>query len=343
MHRNIKTIHGIEYVYEQTSYRENGKVKTVSRYLGPVSVVGRPQKDKSKNSSGGANMPKRREKERSRKKDSPSSLTCPARLLDKWDLSKDRIYHAQKHLEEVCKRQGLGEPVKIRVKRGIGVLQVNRVRGGYTVRLPLKRSACSRNAVRKAIFQAQGRAHLLALKTSKPEQYEKIRKQFEQAEKNRRIAISHWWKHTNSYSKTASAFMAKRYGNFVTLQNLSFAKQKPEKMGLIAIDHPKRFEDQFAALYANLLDGGKGKRTKHGFRYSERVTEAWGDSERNVHYFQGKDGNLSKIGGRFGAYVRSRYYPGIVQSNALKRARWKQMGVEALYHQTKVVESLISI
>lgn len=32
----IKTIHGRQYFYEQTSVRINGKVKTMSRYLGPV-------------------------------------------------------------------------------------------------------------------------------------------------------------------------------------------------------------------------------------------------------------------------------------------------------------------
>lgn len=36
MARVIKTIGGRQYYYEQHSYRVNGKVKTISKYLGPV-------------------------------------------------------------------------------------------------------------------------------------------------------------------------------------------------------------------------------------------------------------------------------------------------------------------
>ena len=43
MYRVVKTIGGRRYVYEQETYRQRGKVKTRSRYLGPVEVVGEPQ------------------------------------------------------------------------------------------------------------------------------------------------------------------------------------------------------------------------------------------------------------------------------------------------------------
>ena len=36
MYECIKTINGIEYRYQQETYRENGKVKTRSVYIGPV-------------------------------------------------------------------------------------------------------------------------------------------------------------------------------------------------------------------------------------------------------------------------------------------------------------------
>lgn len=39
-YQTIKTIKGRQYLYEQTSFRENGKVKTVSRYICPVDSSG---------------------------------------------------------------------------------------------------------------------------------------------------------------------------------------------------------------------------------------------------------------------------------------------------------------
>ena len=39
-YQTIKTIKGRQYLYEQTSFRENGRVKTVSRYICPVDSSG---------------------------------------------------------------------------------------------------------------------------------------------------------------------------------------------------------------------------------------------------------------------------------------------------------------
>lgn len=41
-YRVVKTLKGRRYVYDQETYRHRGKVKTRSRYIGPVEVVGDP-------------------------------------------------------------------------------------------------------------------------------------------------------------------------------------------------------------------------------------------------------------------------------------------------------------
>lgn len=182
----IKTVKGHQYAYMQRSWRENGHVRTESRYIGAVSAcadtgaTGQSGTEKQETGLTGVEMPVAPSggitpPHSVTGSTSPASL--PSGFLCRFDLSRigistARLESGHEKARELAARLGVPPdrfPALVVASGGILGHRRARLRNAVVVSVP--RGEKNRAAIRREVHRATGRALLDSLKAHNPERY----------------------------------------------------------------------------------------------------------------------------------------------------------------------------
>lgn len=168
-----KTIKGRGYIYRQRTYRQGGKVRTESHYVGPThDEAGQPATGSLDVSDADASEAQA-VPIRDRSLPPPPSLRIEKQVRHRTDLSEYALWAEEEHACRLMKENEITYRTlpAIRLRAGREV-RIAKLKDGYAVYGPL---SGRRNAYKKAYRTALGLRWLDQLKTQHPTRYDDLR------------------------------------------------------------------------------------------------------------------------------------------------------------------------
>ena len=179
--RVVKTIKGRKYLYEQRSYRNNGQVKTESRYIGAIDsldgVAGVEAQTVQKtlealNQSN--DTPASKSKPKTKDQPEPLTLTLQIKIdFKKHVISQVRAERQYSGFTQHLRNQGIpiDQIPKITVGKASKVTYRRKRDGHYHLTLPRRKQKGARAAFWRTYYKAQAHQYLDALESNNPDYF----------------------------------------------------------------------------------------------------------------------------------------------------------------------------
>lgn len=271
----IKTIKGKQYLYEQTSYRVEGKVRTESRYLGAVDPSTGQLKKSSQKSAQAAktahlveevikptsealeHVPQESTPEQSTEK--PQKLTLQIKAdLEAQKISRRSTESAFISFGNFLQNKGIQvEHIpEIQIKNGKAhSLRKSRLQDRYIVTIPKAFKSGSRGEFWRTYRKAQAKAYLDALERTDLRYFEGLKGNIQIYYKRQNQAIAAYIMR----SKRKEVFKIGLTLHFLYSKMVSAWTEKhlsPEKIGLANYSNRSTWRDDVAALMAEIQEKG---------------------------------------------------------------------------------------
>lgn len=305
---SVKNIKGCFYLYEQRSYRENGLVKTVSKYIRPITaaqaigfgtrsefidlnILNEKQKPKKE-----AVKPikKRAHKKSNLTKQKQETTHIKVSLdIKKYQISERVLNKAIFETKEIFKLAGVSfdDSTSIKIKHG-KTLDAKKSLNGFVVTVP-NETGYSRK-IKKEVIKATFKQGMEMLKKQNPDRYKPLLKGLRENHKKINQGITEYINLTDRNERRAEAkgIAVKVWGNTSFLKGLSknqIYKIKPENLGLIDFDtRNKNFLDSAASIFTeNLLTNSQDFYEKH--------ETARKNAENLYHRYQKQYSQISRL------------------------------------------------
>jgi len=243
----IKTIKGKQYLYEQTSYRVNGKVKTESRYIGAVSDVAHATN---------SDTPSQPEPPTS---ETPPPEKTELTLQIKADLTKHKIsvsaLTAQyEKYTAFMQQRGIDPehipPIKI-VKGSTSSAKKSRFKNQYKITVPRGKQKGARAECWRNVRKAQAYSYLDGLEKTDPKYYAGLKENLSKTYHKQNKAIATYI----MSSKREEVFKIGLTLHFLYSKMVSTWTQKhlpPERIGLSDYSDRPTWRDDTATLMAEI-------------------------------------------------------------------------------------------
>ena len=277
VYRVIKRVKGHAYAYLQRSFRENGLVRTVSEYLGPVDPAeaakkGPKARPGKKDAGDGSTAPRARKKategERPPADSSPSETRTKEEKKAVRAVAEERIRIdarlAKKGLSERVARRQHANMIGALANLGIPSDRVPRViarygaklavkphwRGGFVVTVP-RFDRVKQRDVRAAFRVAVGRAALEALRTEKPELFGRFSLAMEPGFHRTSSALLSYVR-AGGHPDAWAWWVAHRFLGYAN----PLPGRKAEEVGLAGYGARKNWTDDAAGIVGKLVSSG---------------------------------------------------------------------------------------
>ena len=304
----IKKIKGHFYVYEQETYRQGGKVRTLNRYIGPV-------KKAIKGVSG-----KVLEKSTERK-------IIDNRIdLKPYSISEPAIKKISEEFIGHLESMGIDTQAipKIKFQHGPKVGYKKAFSGAYVVYLP-RYSTGKRSKFHKAFGRALTMAGLELIRNQQPVIYDQIQQCFDESYRRTQWMLWQYILNTNDYKK-----LFKALGLIVfRVYNPIYKSQIPaENLGLTDFER-KTWEDEMGDLITQVMKQGYKKtlREWNKNRFKARASE-----KKAIEVYREqkqKMGIIKKMGGWMKKWRQN-----------MKRAIARRQAHEEIYRRLVVIKEV---
>lgn len=268
----VKWIKGKPYIYEQTSYREGGKVKTESRYIGAASADALAVRSSTRERVTSASdtptpealpvtpTPETTDAEPREREDAAVNLTNSAPVLTvranlkKYGISQTAL--EREHAAALRRLSRLGvDPATVppvTIKHGAGVGFRRRLFSrGYVVTLPRWQKG-NRSALKAAFSKAVARASLDALKEHAPERFTSLAETFDDAFRDTTVNLTKYILATGNPLALGMVLQLRWFGNVMPVARNVEARS----VGLVEYGRRKTWQDEAAAIMAEVQSKG---------------------------------------------------------------------------------------
>ncbi len=262
----IKTIKGKPYLYEQSTYRENGKVKTISRYIGAVDPTSHQVSIKPTVQSQEAQTTHDINEVVGQVKEppeqAPDKLTLQQLTLHiRTDLNPHKIgqlalereyFSFTKQQQERGLKPNQIPPISI--VKGSKV-EFKKSSSGYLVSLPKKQQPGGRADFWRTFRKATAHSYLDAIAKQDPQYFEGLKANLKTSYKQQNHAISAYIMH----SKRKDVFKIGLTLHFLYSKTVSTWTQKhlpPEKIGLSDYSNRSTWRNDTAVLMGEIQKEG---------------------------------------------------------------------------------------
>lgn len=304
----IKKIKGHSYRYEQSTYREGGKVRTISRYIGPansetssagtvthqadqVTLRAEEALQPTEQAQISRESAPEQEKEKLTLQNNPVEVRAD---LGKHKISETALQVESRRFLGFLMRKGL-DPAKIApvsVSKGPGVATKPKGRG-YTVTVPRKRQKGARGEFWHTYRKTLARVYLDAIEEQDPRYFGGLKQNLSEAYRRQNVAISAYILH----SKRSEVFKIGLTLHFLYTKMVSAWTQAhlaPEKIGLADYGQRRDWREDTAALMADIQrEGWKPTYQK----YLDALKSVENQSIRAVNEYEAL-GLLDKLSGK---------------------------------------------
>ena len=279
-YRVIRTIKGRQYVYEQTSVRDGNKVRTMSRYIGPVDPIQQTARQKVVQTLADVSGTKERVQEAivpdaevlTKPSDEPleppprpppASESAPslrikinaAKFISEARLQKD-FQKAVSSLRRAGVSTAKFPDITLKYGSSIGYHK-KAFSDAYVVKLP-RWIKPKREEFRTACHKAISRACLDQIITQRPDLLKDIAYRFDESFKATQDILNRYLLWSEGSSNFNSLLILKFFG---TMPKLRYVK--PETIGLVEFGKRKTWEDEFVSVHANIIKRGFGQATEN--------------------------------------------------------------------------------
>lgn len=290
-YRVVKTIKGIPYLYEQQSYRDGRKVRTVCRCLGRASATQADAlgtRQRVRHEAGDALATTARPRPPTPAGD-PPPLAISAKL-ERLAISETAI--RREYAGHMTRLAGLGFDVSkfpaVSVKHGRAVACRRGFFGRYRVTLP-RYAKGNRTAFKSAFSEALARGSLDLLRTQRPEKFAALAAHLDNSYRETTAALTRYILTTDHENKYVALLTLHFFGKVLALRNWRHtAKQPPERLGVIAYGQRRRdWTDEAAPLLGDIIrrgyaDAASGwtAELRHAQAAERKALKEWQDAPR---------------------------------------------------------------
>jgi hypothetical protein len=268
-YRVIKRIKGYQYVYEQSSYRVGNKVKTKSKYIGPVNP---------RFSGGSAQAsPVNKSKPAPEKEtvDIDDDLEQRAKLhigvnLNFYGINEDSIIEEHRRVLNRLKEKGISlkgfSQIQIRHGKEVNTTEKGILNRKYIVTLPRKGG---KYKFKREVSKTIVRASLDQIKKHRPDVYtDKIEAVFRPSYKATQKALVSYLRNSRDRKRGVKISVLKRWGKFSPVYG---SKLKPVSFGLVDNTWRPDWQSELASIVAEIQRKGFKKAKA---RYLKQRTKA---------------------------------------------------------------------
>ena len=254
-----KTVKGHKYLYSQRSYREGGKVRTESQYLGAVNANGVLDDKAPDPQQAQAN----REEPEPQQGKQELSLQKPTFNLNQKFLKISEVGYTREHQKHLQRLEDLGiEPAKF------PIVTVKHSGKGYGYHKPAFKNAVvvtapkgkgNREKLRKAYREGLHRAFIDTLEREAPDQLHPFKYAFDKSYQQTQDALTRYLWNCNSTGSFARVIAIKWFCRMNPVPSGKRSKLKPEVLGIIEYGMRKDWKQEYAVLMAETDKKGFSK------------------------------------------------------------------------------------
>jgi len=328
----IKKIKGHYYIYEQESYRQDGKVRTRNRYLGLLhKEVALPIDDVHGKIYETLTVPKETPKDKKINGNKNKDVAERAIINNRTDLNRYRISEtAIKKIAEkfIVHLESMGIDTqtmsKIKLRYGTKVGYKKAFSGAYVVYLP-KYASGNRTKFQKAIGRALIMSGLELIRKQKPELYDYIKQRFDESYRKTQWMLWNYILNTNDYKKLFKALGLIVFRIYTPIYK---SRLPAEDLGLTDFKR-KTWQDEIGDLITQVMR--KGYKGTLRF-WNEKFFKARANEKKATKiYIEQKEkmGIIKKMGGWMKKW-----------RHEMKRAIAKRQAHEEIYRRLVVIKEV---
>lgn len=257
----VKTVKGHKYLYLQRSYREGGRVRTESQYLGAVDSSGAlnkaaPPPDTHHN----------RPSDKPLSGNNELSLQKPAFKLKEKYLKISEAGYTREYQRHVSRLQSMGVGAehfpRITIKHSTKGYGYHKAAFKNEIVVTAPKGQGNREKLRKAYREALHHSFINTLERKAPDQLHPFKYAFDTSYQRTQDALTNYLRNCNSSGSFARIVALKWFCRMNPVPTGKRSKLKPEQLGIVEYGNRKDWKQEYSVLMAEIDKKGTDKLRK---------------------------------------------------------------------------------